>query len=310
MATSQNGWPVVTSGTSSTLVAIPRIVGRVRKGAVATVFAAFIERFDREVEDVDLGRDDWGYAYRPVRGKASGYSNHASGTAVDLNATRHVLGKVNTFSANQRAALARLLKDFPVIRWGGSYSGRKDEMHFEINASSAAVEALAKKLAGTATPVGNPIPPAPAKPPAVATKRAPRSLPPVLKPGARGGWVGLWQGILRTQGENVAVDESNGPATQAATKRVQKRWGLTPDGYVGPRTWLRALLSDRSGSLAYGDNGPQVELLQNILGIKLDRNFGPATRDAVKQVQRYLGITVDGAAGPGFNAALRKHYKV
>lgn len=317
MATSQNGWPVVSPGTSPLLVAIPRVIGRVRKGDVATVLAAFVERFDREVEDVDVGRDDWGYAFRSIRGKTSGYSNHASGTAIDLNATRHVLGRVNTFNAAQRAALRRLLNDFGgIIRWGGDYSGRKDEMHFEINAGAAQVAALARKLRGTATPIDNPIPKPSPKPPTVSTKRKPRALPPVLKPGAKGsaggisGWVMLWQAICNTQGERLKVDGDNGPATQAATKRVQRRWGLTPDAHVGPRTWLRALLSDRSGSLAYGDNGPQVELLQNILGVKLDRNFGPAVRDAVKQVQRFLGITADGAAGPGFNAALRKHYKV
>lgn len=147
MATSQNGWPVYTSGSHPDLVAIPKIIGRVRKGDVATIFTYLVTRFDREVEDVDAGADDWGYAYRAIRGKTSGYSNHASATAIDLNATRHPLGKVGTFSATQRAAIRRILNDLEgVVRWGGDYSGRKDEMHFEINAGAAAVARVAAKI--------------------------------------------------------------------------------------------------------------------------------------------------------------------
>jgi hypothetical protein len=157
MATSQNGWPVYTSGSHPDLVAIPKIIGRVRKGDVATIFTYLVTRFDREVEDVDAGADDWGYAYRAIRGKTSGYSNHASATAIDLNATRHPLGKVGTFSATQRAAIRRILNDLEgVVRWGGDYSGRKDEMHFEINASASAVARVAAKIRGGSL-VSNPI---------------------------------------------------------------------------------------------------------------------------------------------------------
>ncbi len=150
---------------------------------------------------------------------------------------------------------------------------------------------------GTSTP----------KPPAAGKKRAPK-MPPVIKPGARGGWVGLWQKVLRANGHNVAVDESNGPATQAATKRWQAARGLAADAYVGPRTWVRALLADANGALTRGDSGPHVEVWQNFLGVATDGSFGPATEDATREVQRFLGITADGAAGPATNAALRKHF--
>lgn len=307
MATSQNGWTVIPRGTDPRLVAIPKIIGRVRKGDVATIFTYLVNEFDRLVEDVDQGRDDWGYAYRSIRGKTSGYSNHASGTAIDLNATKHVLGRVNTFSPTQRTAIRAILKRLGgVVRWGGDYAGRKDEMHWEINASAARVAAVAAGLSG-AKPVDNPKP-TPA--PAVGRTRRPRGLPPVLKKGSKGGWVGLWQSILRTQGERVVVDEHFGQATHDATRRVQRKWGLSDDAHVGPRTWIRALFSDRSGSLARNDNGPQVELWQNILGVGLDRNFGPGTESATKEVQRFLGLRDDGAAGPAMHTALRKFYKV
>jgi hypothetical protein len=32
------------------------------------------------------------------------------------------------------------------LKWGGNYSGRKDEMHFEINLNAAKAAALIKKL--------------------------------------------------------------------------------------------------------------------------------------------------------------------
>jgi hypothetical protein len=32
------------------------------------------------------------------------------------------------------------------LRWGGDYSGRKDEMHFEVNINAVKATALIKKL--------------------------------------------------------------------------------------------------------------------------------------------------------------------
>src|SRR5690606_34980535 len=52
-------------------------------------------------------------------------------------------------------ALRRILDDLGgVVRWGGDYSGRKDEMHFEINANAARVAQVARSLASL---VSNPI---------------------------------------------------------------------------------------------------------------------------------------------------------
>lgn len=133
---------------------------RVRKGNVAKVFAWFITEFHREVESLNEGHpnDDWSFADRPVRGSSS-TSNHASGTAVDLNATQHPLGTSPTanFTAKQRTAIRRLVaRTHGVIRWGGDYSGRKDPMHFEINASASAVAALAAEIAAPTQPKPEP----------------------------------------------------------------------------------------------------------------------------------------------------------
>jgi hypothetical protein len=92
--------------------------------------------------------DDWGYALRPIRGQTTGYSNHASGTAIDLNATSHPLGARNTFNERQERMLRERLAGHygGTIRWGGSYSGRADEMHFEIDRPFATVVAAANRL--------------------------------------------------------------------------------------------------------------------------------------------------------------------
>jgi len=144
VATSQNGWRVHT--TSTPLKPLPWITGRVRRGAVFTVFDHLCRRFDAEVEPIIVGHS-WGWAYRPVRGQATGYSNHASATAVDLNAPAHPLGARGTFTPSQAATIRAILTDFDgVIRWGGDYVNRPDEMHFEVNANRAAVRAVARKL--------------------------------------------------------------------------------------------------------------------------------------------------------------------
>lgn len=154
MATSQNGWPVITSGTDPRLVAIDKIIGRVRSGDVATIFAYVVARFDAEVEDVDAGADDWGWAYRAIRGSTTGYSNHASGTAIDLNAARHPLGVRGTFTPAQAAAIRRIVAavnaaaSATVLRWGGDYTGRPDEMHLEIIGSVTAVARAAAAIRG------------------------------------------------------------------------------------------------------------------------------------------------------------------
>lgn len=91
--------------------------------------------------------DDWGYAYRAIRGQedAGNLSNHASGTAVDLNATKHPLGKRNTFTDEQEIKIQALAAKYG-LRWGGDYKNRADEMHFEINLSPLGVKAKIDEL--------------------------------------------------------------------------------------------------------------------------------------------------------------------
>jgi hypothetical protein len=110
------------------------------------LLAAFAAEFHALIEPIDTGAlDDWAYCYRMVRGTTDKLSNHSSGTAIDLNATKHPLGKVGTFELAKVPMIQALAKKYGLV-WGGDYRGRKDEMHFEIAISREKAIALIKKL--------------------------------------------------------------------------------------------------------------------------------------------------------------------
>lgn len=156
MLASQNGWPVITDADDTRLHiwVIPASNGTIRirlhRGAAGFLLAHFIMWFAETIQPV-LGRilDDWGWsALRPVRGTTTTVSNHCSGTAVDLNATQHPLGKRGTFARWQYLKIrARLALYAGCIRSGIDYQNRADEMHHEINRPAAAVRHTARVLA-------------------------------------------------------------------------------------------------------------------------------------------------------------------
>lgn len=114
--------------------------------AVAPLLVGFCAEFHELVEPIDgEALDDWGYCFRNVRGSTDKLSNHSSGTAIDLNASKHPLGKVGTFP-NEAVPMIRALAKKYGLTWGGDYRNRKDEMHFEVNLSPAKAAALIKKL--------------------------------------------------------------------------------------------------------------------------------------------------------------------
>lgn len=114
-----------------------------------------IEAIDKPIDfdEGTRGVDDWGWAYRPVRGQESGFSNHASGTAIDLNATQHPRGEHGTFTNAEKAKILAMLTAFDdprtghcVVRWGELYTTTVDGMHFEINGTPAQVARVAERL--------------------------------------------------------------------------------------------------------------------------------------------------------------------
>ena len=146
---SYNGWPASKDSAEIGIVSIPiegtKLKVRCAK-AVAPLIAGFCKEFHELIEPIDEGAlDDWGFAFRMVRNSTQTLSNHSSGTAIDLNATQHPLGKVGTFPAEKVPMIRALAKKYGMT-WGGDYKGRKDEMHFEIALGEAKVAALIGSL--------------------------------------------------------------------------------------------------------------------------------------------------------------------
>ena len=149
---SQNGWPAskvrAEIGIESFTVPGTKIKLACAK-SVAPLLVGFAAEFHELIEPIDEGGlDDWGYAFRDVRGVPGKLSNHSSGTAIDLNATEHPLGKVGTFPAEKVPMIRALAKKYSLI-WGGDYRNRKDEMHFEIAILPSKVEAAIAKIGAT-----------------------------------------------------------------------------------------------------------------------------------------------------------------
>jgi peptidoglycan hydrolase-like protein with peptidoglycan-binding domain len=150
---------------------------------------------------------------------------------------------------------------------------------------------------------------------------------PVLRLGDRGPAVATWQGQLNAAvGAGLAVDGAFGPATDRATRDLQRARGLVVDGVVGPASRAAlgtvatpvsapapsspAPVTSDTAILRLGDRGPAVATWQGQLnaatsaGLATDGIFGPATDRATRDFQRARGITVDGVVGPQSRSAL------
>ena len=154
-----NGWPLIATPASTKKWVLPG-TGRhlvLAPGAPGFVLAHFAVWFHEEIERLDITGvwDEWGWNYRPVRGFVNVWSEHAAGTAADLNATRHPMGVETsaTFTTEQTARIRRRLNRAyrGAIEWGGEWS-RPDAMHFELGEDRLLVTRLAKDL--TRTPRG------------------------------------------------------------------------------------------------------------------------------------------------------------
>jgi hypothetical protein len=147
---SQNGWPVLDLRHTHLWV-IPDTQRHLRlaPGPAGFLLTHLALWFHEVVESLDAGPwDDWAYDVRHVTGSSSVWSNHSSGSAVDLNASLHAYGQRNTFRADQvRAIRTRLERAYGgAIRWGGDYKTTPDEMHFEIALGLDPVAQVAARL--------------------------------------------------------------------------------------------------------------------------------------------------------------------
>ena len=148
MLTSYNGWPASKDPAEIGIksYAVPGTTIKLRCAEkVAPLLISFAAEFHNLIEPLDHGAlDDWGYCFRDVRGVPGKLSNHSSGTALDLNASKRPLGKVGTFEASKVPMLKALAKKYG-LTWGGEWT-RRDEMHVEVSLDAVKVAALITKL--------------------------------------------------------------------------------------------------------------------------------------------------------------------
>jgi hypothetical protein len=128
MAVSINGWPVLSPGSSrlETFV-IPGTNRKITLRAdIAPLLLALAAEYDKKIASVDGGTfDDWGYAYRGANA-SSKWSDHSSGTAIDLNSSqegRMGAGPYAWWKNYNRYMKAKALKaKYGVVIWGGATS--------------------------------------------------------------------------------------------------------------------------------------------------------------------------------------------
>lgn len=272
-------------------------------GGVNEVAAPVMASLARQLhEHVEAARDGWcwGYAYRRIRGSSTRWSNHAWGLAIDFNAPRHPMGLRGTFSADE-ARRCRVIAHRHGCRWGGDYTGRPDEMHFEFMGTPDAARRLARDLPGYT-------------PPASAGSDGIEWGPwRDVRPGGRTLDVGdRGHDDVEVLQRFLGADDDGwyGPNTEDDVRRYQTMRGLTHDGICGPKTWgeiLPALDLDylpRSSSPAPdyplpGGHwyGPESADPRNHSG------YWPRDRDDIRRLQARLrwrgwGLAADGRYGP------------
>lgn len=166
MPTSINGWEVLDNPPWSDprleTKPVPGVPSRKLKlrREVLPLFLALAKDYHDTIEPIDQGDlDDWSYSYRDAR-YSSSWSDHASGTAIDLNASKEGWLGMNNYSwwANpSRYKAAQAIKArYEVVMWGGSkdfggdyYNGSTvDWMHWAIKpgVTVAQVQDVIRKL--------------------------------------------------------------------------------------------------------------------------------------------------------------------
>jgi len=150
MAKSLNGWPVLTPGSKLLRTAtVPGTTRRITMRAdILPLFLALAHDYDEWLRAIDKGAvDDGGYAYRAARA-ASDFSNHASGTALDINWSKEGAqgsnaGKVFFSDPANRKDVERIKDVYAVVDHGGDWRA-KDYMHWEISPGVKLAAVLAR----------------------------------------------------------------------------------------------------------------------------------------------------------------------
>lgn len=252
---SLNGWPVLDDGDPRIATGI--IPGTDRKLTLAKaclpLFLHFCAAWNKEMPArlklTDHRNEVDGHEVRQAR-NANAYSNHASGTAVDLSYRVLLADNERHMTDEERTILKRILSRYVTTdgHWvlGNGYAWHHvDEMHTELNQSwevgakrnttLADVQDVIKRLGikadGTTSLIKVVFPPKPA--PIPAPKPVPVVTPTTVhvskvQPLSHNGEVGIVQKALKTLGLYTAVvDGQFGPKTMAAYAAWQRKLGYT-----------------------------------------------------------------------------------
>ena len=253
IARSKNRWRVRFSRPSGRFRAPNGYTVYCANSAVATVFAYVAQRWHRDIEPISAATQWRCHSWRDPKGthgKIAGtddYSNHASGTAMDINGHLHPYEATTPgtykdgFSPKQRATLRAIEASLQVaaggdvLRLGIDFArGWRDGMHVEIAPGTsylrvkraAAALARAEQFAQTMETLRN-------------------SDNPAERP--RGFKVRRLQSYLNRaypsyRSTPLVEDGVYGPATAAAIREFQGRAGLLVDGICGHDTWFELSL--------------------------------------------------------------------
>jgi len=144
----------------------------------------------------------------------------------------------------------------------------------------------------------------------------------------RHGWVHRTRWLARgavgdavkeiQQALGVQVDGFFGAKTEQAVKEFQTAQSLDVDGIVGPRTRAKLIPTEKNEEkkdgqadrslaswwLSRGAMGDAVKEIQKALGIQADGFFGAKTEQAVKEFQAAQSLDADGIVGPRTRAKI------
>jgi peptidoglycan hydrolase-like protein with peptidoglycan-binding domain len=116
---------------------------------------------------------------------------------------------------------------------------------------------------------------------------------PLVKPGAKGARVKALQRLLLHRGADLQVDGAFGAGTEKALEAFQSANGLDADGIAGTATWSKVVVLVKERQ-----RGEPVTAVQELIGVRADGVFGPATEKAVRAFQERVHLSADGIAGP------------
>jgi hypothetical protein len=310
VATSQNGWPVegptrsyVVPGSSVTLT------------LTADASAAFCliwccAQWNGQIEQLDAGQCG-GYEVRPISGTNT-WSNHASGTAVDLNSVKHPQHAF-TFTEAMKAQVHWIIQQTDgVVRWGGDWTvDSLDEMHIELDTlDHQHIQDVSQKLrannpeygpvAGLPSSGGAALPGSPAATPATPDvlsqeiKKFP-ALPLTPISGKLAVSANGMLGLIRIGGsgytsdiQDVTTSASMSYATSkvsalSVTIQDDAKGALLKSGYIGlgvPLSFGDQRMDIRTIDAANGKGGPEIRIearSRTIFRLRTGNQVGPGT---------------------------------